>query len=83
MNATITSSVETTNPLQELRKFGQSAWLDYIRRSLITGGELKRDILRPVYDSTQGAMAMPLARGKRLGGSSNSHRESIILDSRY
>jgi hypothetical protein len=42
MSATITTSAGTTNPLQELRKFGQSAWLDYIRGSLITGGELKR-----------------------------------------
>lgn len=30
------------NPLKELKKFGQVAWLDYIRRSLITSGELKR-----------------------------------------
>ena len=37
MGATITTSAGTTNPLQELPKFGQSAWLDYIRRSLITG----------------------------------------------
>lgn len=28
--------------LQELRQQGQSMWLDYIRRSLLTGGELKR-----------------------------------------
>src|SRR5258706_14508149 len=31
-----------TNPLRELSQFGQSVWLDYIRRSLITSGELKR-----------------------------------------
>ena len=30
------------NPLKELETFGQSIWLDYIRRDLITGGELKR-----------------------------------------
>jgi transaldolase len=29
------------NPLLELRKRGQSIWLDYIRRDLIRGGELK------------------------------------------
>lgn len=28
------------NPLVELKKFGQSIWLDYIKRSLITSGEL-------------------------------------------
>ncbi len=31
-----------TNPLQALQNYGQSVWLDYIRRSLITSGELQR-----------------------------------------
>jgi len=42
--ATITSTTTTsatTNPLRELSNYGQSAWLDYIRRNLITSGELK------------------------------------------
>jgi transaldolase/glucose-6-phosphate isomerase len=30
------------NPLRLLQEYGQSFWLDYIRRSLITGGELER-----------------------------------------
>src|SRR6266404_6793537 len=30
------------NSLQELRRLGQSIWLDYIRRDLITSGRLKR-----------------------------------------
>ncbi len=30
------------NPLQQLRDLGQSIWLDYIRRDLITSGELAR-----------------------------------------
>ncbi len=30
-----------TNPLKELLKCGQSMWLDYIRRDLITSGKLK------------------------------------------
>ena len=30
------------NPLKKLQMFGQSIWLDYIRRDLITSGELKR-----------------------------------------
>ena len=38
---TTTPNPTTVNPLRELSQFGQSAWLDYIRRSLITGGELK------------------------------------------
>jgi len=31
-----------TNPLKALQECGQSVWLDYIRRSLITSGELQR-----------------------------------------
>jgi transaldolase/glucose-6-phosphate isomerase len=39
------STVSTTeNPLKELTKFGQSVWLDYIRRDLMASGELKRMI---------------------------------------
>src|SRR5919201_5057291 len=30
------------NALKELNRYGQSVWLDYIRRSLITSGELRR-----------------------------------------
>jgi transaldolase/glucose-6-phosphate isomerase len=30
------------NPLQQLGQLGQSPWLDYIRRSLMTSGELER-----------------------------------------
>src|SRR6516165_8008707 len=33
---------KATNPLKALSKFGQSVWLDYIRRDLIETGELKR-----------------------------------------
>jgi transaldolase len=31
-----------TNPLNQLETLGQSLWLDYIRRDLITSGELRR-----------------------------------------
>ena len=36
------TAIQTQNPLQSLQNYGQSVWLDYIRRSLITSGELKR-----------------------------------------
>jgi transaldolase / glucose-6-phosphate isomerase len=32
------------NPLKSLEKFGQAIWLDYLRRNLVTSGELKRMI---------------------------------------
>jgi transaldolase / glucose-6-phosphate isomerase len=38
----ILDTAKATNPLKDLLKFGQSVWLDYIRRDLIETGELKR-----------------------------------------
>ena len=38
----ILDTAKAVNPLVDLQKFGQSVWLDYIRRDLLTGGELKR-----------------------------------------
>jgi len=42
--STITTSVSSglENPLKQLTRFGQSIWLDYIRRSLMTSGDLGR-----------------------------------------
>jgi transaldolase len=38
----IQETAKATNPLKDLLKYGQSVWLDYIRRDLLTSGELKR-----------------------------------------
>ncbi len=38
----MTPTTRVEKPLQELARLGQSVWLDYIRRNLITSGELKR-----------------------------------------
>ncbi len=38
------SSKATKNPLKELLSYGQSMWLDYIRRDLFTTGKLKKMI---------------------------------------
>jgi transaldolase / glucose-6-phosphate isomerase len=38
----IIETARATNPLKDLLKYGQSVWLDYIRRDLLTTGELKR-----------------------------------------
>src|SRR3954470_10971691 len=35
-------SAKVANPLKQLEAKGQSIWLDYIRRDLMTTGELKR-----------------------------------------
>jgi transaldolase / glucose-6-phosphate isomerase len=37
-------SAQVTNRLKELQKYGQSMWLDYIRRDLLTTGKLKQMI---------------------------------------
>jgi transaldolase/glucose-6-phosphate isomerase len=38
----MTTTVAAANPLRSLEEHGQSVWLDYIRRDLITSGELAR-----------------------------------------
>ena len=67
-SATITTSAATTNPLVELRKYGQSAWLDYIRRTLITGGELKRLVDE---DGLGGVTSNPAIFEKAITGSTD------------
>ena len=38
----VVESPKATNPLKELLNFGQSMWLDYIRRDLFSSGKLKK-----------------------------------------
>jgi transaldolase len=54
------------NPLLELGKLGQSVWLDYMRRSLITSGELKRLIDN---DGVKGLTSNPTIFQKAVEGS--------------
>ena len=56
------------NPLIELKKAGQSIWLDYIRRSLITSGELARIISE---DCVSGVTINPTIFEKAIAGSSD------------
>ena len=42
MSTSTSQPSSVANPVASLTQFGQSVWLDYIRRSLIAGGELKR-----------------------------------------
>jgi len=62
------SSTSTQNPLLELQKFGQSVWLDYIRRDLITSGELKRLIDN---DGLRGMTSNPSIFEKAIVGSND------------
>jgi transaldolase len=62
------SSTSRQNPLLELQKYGQSVWLDYIRRDLITSGELKRLIDE---DGLRGITSNPSIFEKAITGSSD------------
>lgn len=54
------------NPLQQLYSEGQSFWLDYIRRDLITSGELKRMIRD---EGLRGMTSNPTIFEKAISGS--------------
>src|SRR5690348_15279994 len=73
MNASAASKW-ALNPLLELKKYGQSAWLDYIRRSLNTSGELKRLIDQ---DGLGGVTSNPAIFEKAITGS-NDYAEALV-----
>jgi transaldolase/glucose-6-phosphate isomerase len=58
---------KATNPLKALLGYGQSMWLDYIRRDLITGGSLKTMIEE---DGLRGMTSNPSIFEKAIADSS-------------
>ena len=56
------------NPLRALQDFGQSVWLDYFRRSLVTSGELQALIAE---DGLSGITSNPSIFEKAIGGSTD------------
>ena len=60
------TQVEKKNALQAVAELGQSIWLDYIRRTLITSGELKRLV---EHDSLRGVTSNPTIFEKAISGS--------------
>jgi transaldolase/glucose-6-phosphate isomerase len=67
------SSETAKNPLQALQDYGQSVWLDYIRRSLIKSGELQRLIAE---DGLLGVTSNPTIFEKAIAGSTD-YREYL------
>ncbi|MGA7752151.1 MAG: transaldolase [Candidatus Sulfotelmatobacter sp.] len=63
----IENSKATKNPLQELLNYGQSMWLDYIRRDLFTTGKLKQMIAN---DGLRGMTSNPAIFEKAIADSS-------------
>src|SRR5213075_1287798 len=57
---------KAVKPLKQLEALGQSIWLDYIRRDLLTGGELKRLVEE---DGLGGMTSNPSIFEKAIGGS--------------
>jgi transaldolase/glucose-6-phosphate isomerase len=63
-----TMEATVTNPLKALQDYGQSVWLDYIRRNLITSGELQRLIEE---DGLRGVTSNPSIFEKAITGSTD------------
>jgi len=61
-------SSHSENPLKALNRFGQSVWLDYIRRDLMATGELGRLIQE---DGLRGMTSNPAIFEKAITGSSD------------
>ena len=62
---------QSDNPLRALNRFGQSVWLDYIRRDLLLSGELARLIDE---DGLRGMTSNPAIFEKAIVGSSDYTR---------
>jgi transaldolase/glucose-6-phosphate isomerase len=63
-----TTTTSQQNPLLQLQQLGQSIWLDYIRRNLITSGELQRLIDE---DGLRGITSNPSIFEKAIAGSTD------------
>jgi len=66
MNRPSADTSATANPVAALSQYGQSVWLDFIRRSLIAGGELKRLVEE---DGVGGVTSNPAIFEKAIDGS--------------
>ena len=65
--STTTSSTRVASPMKELASIGQSIWLDYIRRNLITSGDLQR----LVDEGLGGVTSNPAIFEKAITGSTD------------
>src|SRR5271157_3621370 len=65
------------NPLVQLHSLGQSVWLDQMRRSLLTTGELKRLIDN---DGLRGLTSNPTIFEKAISGSQHIYEELVLQD---
>ncbi|HZR56064.1 MAG TPA: transaldolase [Terriglobales bacterium] len=75
----VLDTAKATNPLKDLLKYGQSVWLDYIRRNLITSGELKRLIDE---DGLRGMTSNPTIFEKAIEAGNDYEEQLKSLESR-
>ena len=66
------------DPLQQLSAAGQSPWLDFVRRTLISSGELQRLIDEA---GITGVTSNPSIFGKAIGGSTDYDEEVVRIAS--
>jgi transaldolase len=67
-SATTLPQEKSKNPLKQLLDYGQSVWLDYIRRDLLTSGELVRLVRE---DGLRGMTSNPTIFEKAIAGSND------------
>lgn len=72
-------SATKKSPLKALQDYGQSVWLDYIRRNLLTSGELRRLIEE---DGLCGVTSNPAIFEKAIAGSTDYEQMLTALASR-
>ena len=75
MRTPTTSPTSLTSPLKSLLDYGQSVWLDYIRRDLIPTGELKRLVDE---DGLRGMTSNPAIFEKAITGA-NDYRGALSV----
>lgn len=68
INSLVPPRVARQNPLKALDAYGQSVWLDYICRSLITSGELQRLVDE---DGLRGVTSNPAIFAQAIASSDN------------
>jgi transaldolase/glucose-6-phosphate isomerase len=71
------SQAAVANPLKSLNDFGQSVWFDYIRRSMLTTGELDRLIEE---DGLRGVTSNPAIFEKAITGSKDYADQIAVLE---
>ena len=64
------------NPLRQIQTYGQSVWLDYIHRNLLTSGELQRLI---ETDGIQGVTSNPAIFDQAISGSRDYDTDIRVL----